>query len=258
MLSEYFRFAYRSAGEYQVWSHLGWRDLRVRFSRTRLGPWWSTLAQSVLVIGIATATSLIAQENFREHLLRVSVSLLVWTFIANVILESIDVFSLERGLLLNTRINELSFSYRIVWRQVLLSLYSFPIPVVCAVVSSTFSPRLFLLPIFVALTGAALVTPSFLVGYITLRRRDFVQIIPPLVQFGFFFSPVMWQVPTSGRLAALSTFNPLAWTMEGVRDLVLGDHVFGRNLALWVIFVFASIMFLPSLAPIAKQVRVRI
>lgn len=258
MISEYFRFAYRSAGEYRMWGHLGWRDLRVRFSRTRLGPWWSTLAQSALVVGIATATSLIAQENFIEHLLRVSLSLTVWTFIANVILESIDVFSIERGLLLNTRINELSFSYRIVWRQILISLYNFPIPLVCAVVSSTLTLRLFLLPIFVALTGIALVTPSFLVGYITLRRRDFAQIVPTLVQFGFFFSPVMWQVPSSGRLASLSTFNPLAWTLEGVRDLVLGDHLFSRNLTLWITFVIASIMLLPSLGPIAKQVRVRV
>ena len=258
MIWDYTHFAFRSIREFRVWAHLARRDVRVRFSRTWLGPWWSTLAQSVLVVGIATATSLIAQENIREHLLRVSISLLVWTFIANVILESVDVFSIEHGLLLNTRISELSLSCRVVWRQTLLSLYSFPIPVACAALSSGFTPRLLLLPIFIAFTGVALVLPSFLIGYLTLRRRDFAQIVPPLVQFAFFFSPVMWIVPPSGRLTTLSALNPLAWTMEGVRNLMIGDGIFGRNLLLWAIFVGASILLMPLLRPIARQVRVRI
>lgn len=216
------------------------------------------MAQSVLVVGIATATSLIAQENFREHLLRVSVSLLIWTFIANVILESIDVFLIEHGLLLNTRISELSFSWRVVCRQVLLSLYSLPIPIACAVASSGFTIRLVLLPIFIALTGLALVVPSFLIGYVTLRRRDFAQIIPPLVQFGFFFSPVMWIVPSSGKLATLSNFNPLAWTMEAVRSLVLESRFTDSNIVLWIVAVAASTAAMTLLRPLAKQIRVRI
>ena len=250
---------WQATREFRLWSHLASRDLRVRYSRTRLGPWWSSLALGALIFGISIAASLIAQDPIREYLPRIAVSLFVWTFISNTFLESIELFSVERGLLLNTRIHELSIVLRVVWRQVLISLYNLPVVIICVVIGgATLSPQLLLLPIAICLTGVGLILPSFIIGLVTLLRRDFAQLIPSAVQLLFFVSPVMWETPESGRLSAIADFNPLAWALEAVRVLVLDDTPFTIDTWRWLVAIAALTILAFVFSPLTRQIRVRI
>lgn len=254
-----FRNAVDAVGEYRIWSHLAARDLRVRFSRTQLGPWWSAVAQGALIAGISVAVALIAQQPVREYLPRIAVSLLVWTFIANVFLESIELFTVERGLLLNTRINELSLVIRVVWRQVLLSLYNLPVVIICVLVGGTAPTlRLLLLPLTLLITGLGLVFPSLVIALLTLARRDFAQMIPSLVQLLFFVSPVMWQTPSTGRLNLLSSVNPIAWTLEAIRGLVLFSAVQPVIQLRWLGMVGIMVLCTVLISPFTKHIRLRI
>jgi lipopolysaccharide transport system permease protein len=245
--------------EYHVWTHLAQRDLRVRYSRTRLGPWWSSIALGALILGISIATALIAQNPIRGYLPRIAISLLVWTFVSNVLQESIELFSLERGLLLNTRIHELSVVSRVVWRQILLSLYNLPVVLACVVIGgSTPTPQLLFLPVALLITSAGLILPSFLIAFITLLRRDFAQIIPSAVQLMFFVSPVMWETPSTGRLSTLAQLNPIAWILEAIRELVLGEVLFSTTTIKWVMSVVGSLIAVFIFVPMVRQIRVRI
>ena len=245
--------------EYRLWSHLAARDLRVRYSQTQLGPWWSAVAQGALICGIAVAVALIAQDPVRDYLPRIAVSLLVWTFVSNVFLESIELFTVERGLLLNTRIGELSLVIRVVWRQVLLSLYNLPVVVSCVLVGGiTPSPRLLLLPLALLVTGTGLVLPSLVIACLTLVRRDFAQMIPSIVQLLFFVSPVMWQTPSTGRLSLLSDINPIAWTLEAIRGLVLLDSAQSSAQLRWLGLIGALMLCTVLISPITRSVRLRV
>lgn len=245
--------------EYRLWSHLAARDLRVRYSQTQLGPWWSAVAQGALICGIAVAVALIAQDPVRDYLPRIAVSLLVWTFVSNVFLESIELFTVERGLLLNTRIGELSLVIRVVWRQVLLSLYNLPVVVICMLVGGiTPSPRLLLLPLALLVTGTGLVLPSLVIACLTLVRRDFAQMIPSIVQLLFFVSPVMWQTPSTGRLSLLSDINPIAWTLEAIRGLVLLDSAQSSAQLRWLGLIGALMLCTVLISPITRSVRLRV
>jgi len=253
------RHAVDAIGEYRIWSHLAIRDLRVRYSRTRLGPWWSAVAQGALILGIAIATALIAQQPVRDYLPRIAVSLLVWTFVSNIFLESIDLFTIERGLLLNTRISELSLAMRVVWRQVLLSCYNLPVVIVCVLVGGAApSLELFLLPLAILITSIGLVLPSFIIGILTLFRRDFGQLIPSMVQLLFFVSPVMWQTPSTGRLNLLSSVNPIAWILEAIRELVLSDGVTPLAQIRWLVLIGALAFSAALTSPVIKHIRLRI
>jgi lipopolysaccharide transport system permease protein len=250
---------WQATSEFRLWSHLASRDLRVRYSRTRLGPWWSSLALGALIFGISVAAALIAQDPIREYLPRIAVSLFVWTFISNTFLESIELFSVERGLLLNTRIHELSLVLRVVWRQVLISLYNLPVVIICIVIGGRpLSPKLLLLPITIILTGVGLILPSFIIGLVTLLRRDFAQLIPSAVQLLFFVSPVMWETPESGRLSTIADINPVAWALQAVRVLVLGDTPFAIDAWRWLAAIVALTALAFILSPLTRQIRVRI
>lgn len=254
-----FRNSVIAVGEYRIWSHLAARDLRVRYTRTRLGPWWSAVAQGALIGGISVAVALIAQEPVRDYLPRIAVSLLVWTFIANVFLESIELFTVERGLLLNTRISELSLVIRVVWRQVLLSLYNLPVVVVCVVIGGTAPTlRILLLPLMLLITGVGLVFPSLLIALLTLVRRDFAQMIPAIVQLLFFVSPVMWQTPSTGRLNLISSVNPIAWTLEAIRGLVLSSVAQPLTQLRWLGMVSVMVLCTVLISPFTKHIRLRI
>jgi len=254
-----FRNAVDAVGEYRIWSHLAARDLRVRYSRTQLGPWWSAVAQGALIAGIAVAVALIAQDPVQEYLPRIAVSLMVWTFIANVFLESIELFTVERSLLLNTRVSELGLIVRVIWRQVLLSLYNLPVVAICVVIGGVpVSLRLLLLPAALLIVGFGMLLPSLSVALLTLFRRDFAQMIPSLVQLLFFVSPVMWQTPSTGRLNLLSDVNPIAWTLEAVRNLVLAESFQWSFQLRWLCTSGVMVLLTLLISPLTRHVRLRI
>jgi lipopolysaccharide transport system permease protein len=249
----------QAAGEYQIWTHLARRDLRVRYSRTRLGPWWSSISLGALIFGISIATALIAQDPIREYLPRVAVSLLVWTFFSNILLESIELFSVERGILLNTRVHELSLILRVVYRQLLLSLYNLPVVFVCVIAGgSQLTFRLLLLPVLLLVAGLGLILPSFLIAMLTLLRRDFAQIIPSAVQLMFFVSPVMWETPSTGRLSTLAQINPIAWMLEATRALTLGEDPVSVTSVFWFLAIALSLVLIFIVSPMVRHIRIRI
>jgi lipopolysaccharide transport system permease protein len=217
------------------------------------------VAQGGLISGITIAVALIAQDPVRDYLPRIAVSLMIWTFISNVLLESIELFTVERGLLLNTRIKELSLVIRVVWRQVLLSLYTLPVVVICVLAGGNApSPRLLLLPLTLLVTGTSLVLPSLVIACLTLVRRDFAQVIPSVVQLLFFISPVMWQTPSTGRLNLLSDINPIAWTLEAIRSLVLLDTAQSSVQIRWIVLTGALVLCTLLISPITRIVRLRV
>jgi ABC-type polysaccharide/polyol phosphate export permease len=148
---------------------------------------------------------------------------------------------------------------RVVWRQVLISLYNLPVVIICVVIGgATLSPQLLLLPIAICLTGVGLILPSFIIGLVTLLRRDFAQLIPSAVQLLFFVSPVMWETPESGRLSTIADFSPLAWALEAVRVLVLGDTPFTIDTWRWLIAIAVLTILAFVFSPLTRQIRVRI
>jgi lipopolysaccharide transport system permease protein len=85
--------------------------------------------------------------------------------------------------------------------------------------------RILLLPAFVLLAFCASVGPALWTTALTVKYRDFRYIIPFIVQFGLYVSPVGFSssvVPEQWRL--LYSLNPMVGVIDGFRWCILGGQ----------------------------------
>jgi ABC-type polysaccharide/polyol phosphate export permease len=68
----------------------------------------------------------------------------------------------------------------------------------------------------------------------------------------------MWETPESGRLSTIADFSPLAWALEAVRVLVLGDTPFTIDTWRWLIAIAVLTILAFVFSPLTRQIRVRI
>jgi lipopolysaccharide transport system permease protein len=108
--------------------------------------------------------------------------------------------------------------------------------------------QLLLLPVFVLLAFVASLGPSLWITALNVKYRDFRYIIPFLVQFGLYVSPVGFSsgvVPEKWRL--LYALNPMVGVIDGFRWCILGGRApldmtsFGIGLAVIVFFLWLGI-----------------
>src|SRR6516225_131963 len=83
-----------------------------------------------------------------------------------------------------------------------------------------------MLPIFLALVIAVSLGVAFWLSALTVKYRDFRFVVPFIVQFGLYISPVAFSsriVPEKWRL--LYSVNPMVGAIEGFRCAILGTGV---------------------------------
>jgi lipopolysaccharide transport system permease protein len=90
--------------------------------------------------------------------------------------------------------------------------------------------RIVFLPLFGAMAFLAVLGPSLWIASVNVRYRDFRYVIPFIVQFGLYVSPVAYSssvVPARWRLAY--SLNPMVGVIDGFRWCILG----GRAAIYW-------------------------
>jgi lipopolysaccharide transport system permease protein len=103
--------------------------------------------------------------------------------------------------------------------------------------------RLLTLPLFTLMALLAALGPGLLLTALTVKYRDFRYVIPFVVQFGLFISPVGFStdvIPANWRL--LYSLNPVVGVIDGFRWAICRgeSHIYlpGFILSLLVIFSF--------------------
>jgi lipopolysaccharide transport system permease protein len=108
--------------------------------------------------------------------------------------------------------------------------------------------QVLLLPVFMALAFLASLGPGLWITALNVKYRDFRYVIPFIVQFGLYISPVGFSssvIPEQWRL--LYSLNPMVGVIDGFRWCLLGSQTpidwqaFGMSLAVTVFFLWLGI-----------------
>jgi ABC-type polysaccharide/polyol phosphate export permease len=230
--------------ERRVWGHLGWRDLKSRYARTIVGPWWSSANLLTIVIGSSLAVGLLSKTTVFSEAPRIALSLTIWTLISASLNEAVETFEAERSLLLNSQFSEGSLVVRVIWRNLLIYAHNLTVVLLVFVISSSsITLRLLILVPVSVLLGAGLLFPAYLFARSLFILRDFKVILPSSIQFIFFLTPILWIPPDSGPMKLVTELNPVAWVLEFTR-LFIFEHRFNSQFAIRsLIFSAASLWF---------------
>jgi lipopolysaccharide transport system permease protein len=206
---------------------LAWRDVAVRYKQTIIGLAWALiqpLATMVVFTVIFGHIANLPTDGDAPYALMVYAGMLPWQLFSTALTGA------SGSLIGNANlISKVYFPRLIVpTAAVVVSFVDFLISFVILLglmLSYRFLPswQLLTLPIFVIMAFLASLGPGLWITALNVKYRDFRYIIPFIVQFGLYVSPVGFSssvVPEEWRL--LYSLNPVVGVIDGFRWAILG------------------------------------
>jgi len=209
-----------------VWGILGLHDIRQRYRRSFLGPFWFTLSTLIMVSVLGGIYSTLLQQDISNYVAFLAVGLVVWQYISSVANEGCIAFTTVDYLIKQVRLPLTVHVVREVWRNFLILLHSLPIVILLLIgFGKTPSWTLLLAPLGLAALFLNGLWLGVVLGILCTRFRDIPPIVANLVQIAFFVTPVMWAPHFIGDRSWIAMYNPLYHMIEVVRAPILGQNM---------------------------------
>lgn len=222
----YWRDLWRFRELFQV---LAWRDLAVRYKQTVIGVAWAIIRPvlAALVFNIVFGQlAKLPTDGSAPYPLLVMAGVLPWTFFSTALTEA------SNSLVSNANLISKVYFPRLVvpTASVVVALVDFLIG--CLILFAMMawyrfplSWHVLFLPAFILLTFFVSLGPGLLLSSLNVKYRDFRYIVPFIVQFGMYVSPVGFSssiIPESWRF--VYALNPLVGIIDGFRWCLLGGN----------------------------------
>ena len=212
---------------------LSLRDLSVRYKQTVIGVLWAVLRPLLTMIVFTIVFGRIAKlpsEGQAPYALMVYAAMLPWQFFASALQES------SNSLVANSMLISKVYFPRLIIpaSSIITSLVDFFLSFVILLglmVYFQFPPtwNMLFLPVFLLIAILTAIGVGLYITSLNVKFRDFRYIIPFIIQFGLYVSPVGFSssiVPEKYRL--LYSLNPMVGVIDGFRWAILGgeSHIY--------------------------------
>ena len=211
----------------ELFFFLAWRDILVRYKQTAIGIAWSVIRPLATMLVFTVVFGKLAKlpSNGVPYPVLVYAAMLPWQFFANALTES------SNSLIDNANLLTKVYFPRLIVpaSAVIVSLVDFLIS--CVILGALmawyrFVPdlKVLLLPAFFLMALLASIGAGMWLSALNVKYRDFRYVVPFLVQFGLYISPVGFSsaiVPENWRV--LYFLNPMVGVIDGFRWAILGN-----------------------------------
>ena len=213
----------------ELFAVLAWRDLSVRYKQTVIGVLWA-LVRPVLTMAVFTVVfgriAALPSDGITPYPLMVFAGMLPWTLFSTGLADAS-----------NSLINNANLITKVYFPRLLVPAATIAVAFVDFLISFCilialciwykFVPgwQIILLPFFVLIAFVASLGPSLWLTAFNVKYRDFRYVIPFIVQFGLYISPVGFTsaiIPDNWRL--LYSLNPMVGVIDGFRWCLLGGQ----------------------------------
>ena len=211
----------------ELFYFLAWRDILVRYKQTAIGVVWAMLRPFLTMVVFTVVFGKLGKfptEGSAPYPIMVFAAMLPWQFFANSLSEA------SNSLVGNANLISKVYFPRLIIPSsaVITSFVDFLISgaiLVALMLWYRFVPgwRLLALPLFTVMAFAAAMGVGLWLTALNVKYRDFRYIVPFIVQFGLYISPVGFSssvVPEKWRL--LYSLNPMVGVIDGFRWAILG------------------------------------
>lgn len=214
----------------ELFATLAWRDVAVRYKQTVIGVAWAVVRPFLTMVVFTVIFGTLAKlptEGTAPYPVLVFAGLLPWFLFSSVLGEA------SGSLVGNANLISKIYFPRIVIpaATAVVALVDFAINLAMLFLIMAWYGwwpdwRIIFLPLFVVLAVLASLGPALLMTALNVRYRDFRYIIPFIVQFGLYVSPVGFSsavVPEAWRF--WYSLNPVVGIIDGFRWCILGGEV---------------------------------
>lgn len=218
-----------------LWSYrelfifMAWRDILVRYKQTVIGIAWSVIRPLAAMVVFTIVFGKLAKfpSEGSPYPILVFSAMLPWQMFANALTESSNSLIVNAPMLSKVYFPRLVLPTSSVIVSVIDFLISFGILAIL-MVWYRFVPswNIIFLPLFLIIALMTAMGFGTWLAALNVKYRDFRYIVPFIVQFGMYISPVGFSssvVPDKWRL--LYSLNPMVGVIDGFRWAILGSEV---------------------------------
>jgi lipopolysaccharide transport system permease protein len=238
----------------ELFYFLSWRDILVRYKQTIIGMLWALIRPFLTMVVFSVIFGNLAKlpsEGTAPYPILVFAALLPWQFFASALTEC------SNSLIINANLISKVYFPRLIVpaSSVIVSFVDFLVSGMILVGLMAWynfitSWQILSLPLFIAIAFAASLGVGLWLAALNVEYRDFRYIVPFIVQFGLYISPVGFSssiVPEQWRL--LYYLNPMVGVIDGFRWAILGGESklywtgFSLSLGLVALLLVSSIWY---------------
>lgn len=203
---------------HRVWMLLARMDIKQRYRRSVLGPFWITITMMIWILAIGPLYSHLLGIGSEEFIPYLAMGIITWGLISGVILDGAGAFVGAENLVRSVKLPYTVHVLRVLQRNLIIFAHNL----------LAFVPFMVFLGIWpkwqwlAAIPGVALVLlaalpTAFLLGTLSARYRDLQQIIASIMQLAFFMTPIFWKAELLKERSYLADYNPFQVVLEVVR-----------------------------------------
>jgi lipopolysaccharide transport system permease protein len=239
-----------------TWRALAFGDIRSKYRRTFLGPWWITATNGITALIMGLVSGRFLGADMSTYLPHFIVSMTIWNFISSSFSEACFTLISAGGMIKAVDMPIIIHVMRMVQRNFIIFLHNIAIvPLIWLIYPWQIDFGLILAVLGFALIYPFVVACSIIISMICVRYRDVPPIVASMLQVLFFISPIIWipsQVHGSALIVAL---NPIAYLLAITSDPIMSNAVPASD---WIISVGIVVAALALSAFIYTRYRARV
>lgn len=230
---------------------LSWRDIKVRYKQTVIGAAWGIikpLLTTIVFFVIFKKVAGLPYAGKAPYILMIFAGMLPWQFFSNALNEA------SNSLIANSNLLTKVYFPRMIVpaSSVITSLVDFAITfalMLLMMLFYRFMPgwQIIFLPIFLLLAFLCAFGVGLFLTTLNVKYRDFRYIMPFIIQFGLYITPVGYTTETllskiPQSLHWLFYLNPMVGVIDGFRFCLLGDTIQWTSVLSSVLISFFFLM----------------
>lgn len=206
---------------------LSWRDIVVRYKQTVIGVLWAILRPLLTMIVFTVIFGRLAKlpsDGNVPYAIMVYAAMLPWQFFASSVSESSNSLVDNTPLITKVYFPRIIIPISSIVTSFIDFLVSFVI-LILLMVYYQFTPswNILFLPVFLIVAFLAAAGAGLYITALNVKYRDFRYIVPFIVQFGLYISPVGFSSSiVSEKYRLLYSMNPMVGVIDGFRWAILG------------------------------------
>lgn len=225
---------------WRLWWSMAVRDVRFRYRRSTLGPFWITVTTAIMISAMAHLYSGLFNQRLHNYFPFLTLGMLMFRFISDTISEGCNTFISAENYVRNTCAPLPIYPLNTVGKQFLMFVHNWPVYFVVALVFSM-NPGL---PGLMAIPGLVMVILNLcwivvVLGIVSTRFRDIFPFVQSVLQIAFFMTPILWVPDHFETPPWFVNWNPIFHLIEIVRAPLLGEPI---SVTSWVVVSVLAIL----------------
>lgn len=168
-------------------------ELKSRYNRTTLGPFWSTLILITTVFTIGPLYSYLFASQDKDYIINLSLGLYIWYFISNSINDSTASFVTNNQLYKIKNLGTAFPALKCVIMNFFISMHQIVgLVIIFCVFDISLLLKIPIIIIYMSLLVPLIFPLVYFISLISLKFRDITYIVSSVLNVIFFLTPIIW------------------------------------------------------------------